>query len=112
MYYTYMLRCIDNSIYTGMTSNLERRFNEHKSKNEKCAKYTLNHAVTKLEAAWESETRSQAAKLEYHIKNLTKSQKETLINKSNNLASLLQDKIECSIYNEINIKEYNKKVSK
>ena len=29
MYYTYMIRCKDNSIYTGMTNNLEKRFNEH-----------------------------------------------------------------------------------
>ena len=35
MYYTYMVRCADNSIYTGMTNNLEKRINEHinKSKN-------------------------------------------------------------------------------
>ncbi|MCI8587648.1 MAG: GIY-YIG nuclease family protein [Clostridia bacterium] len=106
MYYTYMLRCKDNSIYTGMTSNLERRFEEHKTKNEKCAKYTLNHTAIKLEMAWESETRSQAAKLEYHIKTLTKSQKETLINKSNNLTSLLSDKLEYNVYNEIDINKY------
>lgn len=32
MYYTYMLRCADNSIYTGMTNDLEKRFNEHVTK--------------------------------------------------------------------------------
>ncbi len=32
MYYTYMLRCEDNSIYTGMTTDVERRMSEHSSK--------------------------------------------------------------------------------
>ena len=49
---------------------------------------------------------TQAAKLEYHIKTLTKSQKETLINKSNNLTSLLSDKLEYNVYNEIDINKY------
>ena len=40
MYYTYMLRCTDNSIYTGITTNIERRMEEHFKQNEKCAKYT------------------------------------------------------------------------
>ena len=35
MYYTYMLRCADNSIYTGMTNDLEKRFNEHVNSVEK-----------------------------------------------------------------------------
>ena len=41
MYYTYMLRCSDNSIYTGMTSNLERRIDEHLSKKQN----TQNHIM-------------------------------------------------------------------
>lgn len=40
MYYTYMLRCLDNSIYTGMTNNLEKRMNEHLLKSKNGAKYT------------------------------------------------------------------------
>ena len=51
MYYTYMLRCSDNSIYTGMTNNLENRLNEHLSKGKNGAKYTKSHNVIKLEAA-------------------------------------------------------------
>lgn len=98
MYYTYMLRCKDNSIYTGMTSDLERRIKEHIAKDEKCAKYTLNHTAIRLEIAWESETRSQASKLEYHIKTLKKVQKENLINNPNNLSILLSDKLDCTLY--------------
>lgn len=39
MYYTYMVRCADNSIYTGMTNNLEKRINEHINKSKNGAKY-------------------------------------------------------------------------
>lgn len=45
MYYTYMLRCSDNSIYTGMTNNLSKRVEEHLSKGKNGAKYTKSHDV-------------------------------------------------------------------
>ena len=79
MYYLYMLRCVDKSIYTGITVDIERRMKEHFSKNEKCAKYTFTHSAKKLEAVWETENKSLASKLEYAIKRLTKSKKEELI---------------------------------
>ena len=101
MYYTYMLRCKDNSIYTGMTSDLERRVKEHLSKDEKCAKYTQSHTVMKLEVAWESETRSHASKLEFYIKTLKKSDKEKLIENPYTLSSLLSDKLDCNLYKSV-----------
>lgn len=97
-YYTYMLRCIDNSIYTGMTKDLERRMEEHFSRSEKCAKYTLRHHASKLECAWKSNSRELASKLEYYIKKLSKVQKEELI-KKNNLSELME---------KIDEKEYKK----
>ena len=75
MYYIYMLRCMDESIYTGITTDVDRRMNEHFSKDEKCAKYTFRHTAKKLERVFQTETRADASKLEYHIKHLTKSQK-------------------------------------
>ena len=103
MYYTYMLRCKDNSIYTGMTTDLERRLIEHKSKSEKAAKYTLRHEAVNIEAAWESQTRSAASKLEYNLKTLTKTQKEALIKNKSNLANLFQEKLDCEEYKRVNI---------
>ena len=104
MYYTYMLRCEDNSIYTGITSDLERRMKEHFSQNEKCAKYTASHQATKLEMVWESENRVLASKLEFHIKkNLTKQEKESLIKNSELLNKLLGNKIEAENYKSIKI---------
>ena len=64
MYYVYMLRCTNSSIYTGITNNLERRMKEHFNKDKKCAKYTLTHTAEKLECAWETEDRVFASKLE------------------------------------------------
>lgn len=107
MYYTYMLRCKDNSVYTGITTDIPRRMKEHFSKDEKCAKYTLRHTAKKLECVWESEDRKLASKLEYHIKRLKKEQKEKLIQDNDTLKELLQDKIQIDSYTIYKIGEDN-----
>lgn len=97
MYYIYMIRCKDESIYTGITTDIQRRMKEHAAKGKKCAKYTLNHDFKKIEIAWETNDRKQASKLEYHIKTLSRIKKEELIIK-NNLDELLGTKIEAGEY--------------
>lgn len=96
MYYIYMLRCKDNSIYTGITTNVEHRMKEHFTK-KNCAKYTYTHTAERLECVWQTENRVLASKLEYRIKRLTKVQKEELIVK-NNLEEMFFDKIDTSQY--------------
>ena len=96
-YYIYMLRCKDNSIYTGITTNVENRMKEHFNKEKNCAKYTYSHTAEKLECVWQTENRVLASKLEYRIKKLTKSQKEKLIIK-NNLDELFEGKIDYTQY--------------
>jgi putative endonuclease len=93
-----MLRCSDNSIYTGMTNNLDKRIKEHLSKNG--AKYTKSHNAIKLEIAWKSKDKSLACKLEYQIKNLTKQQKEKLI-EGEKLVTYLKGKVDCRRYKKI-----------
>lgn len=100
MYYTYMLRCSDNSIYTGMTNNLEKRLNEHIQKDKKGAKYTKSHDVIKMERAWQTKEKSLACQLEYYIKTLTKNQKENLIIESK-LSTYFSGKIDCRKYRNI-----------
>lgn len=78
MYYTYMLRCSDNTIYTGMTANPQRRWKEHFSGGSRAAKYTRSHKAVKFLALWQSDSRSLACQLEHFIKTLSKSQKEHL----------------------------------
>lgn len=79
MYYTYMIRCEDNSIYTGITTDINRRVKEHINKTKKCAKYTKRHNAIKIEICFLSETRSLACKLEYAIKKLKREEKENII---------------------------------
>ena len=98
MYYIYMIRCVDNSIYTGITTDVERRMEEHFSGDKKrCAKYTLVHLPKKLECVWETSDKKKASKLEYHIKSLTKSQKEKVI-KTRRLDEFLENKIDINEY--------------
>ena len=116
MYYTYMLRCSDNSIYTGITTDLERRMNEHFSQNVKAAKYTKRHKAQMLEMAWISENNVTAAKLEYHIKKrLNKKQKEDLIENYKLLKNFSFDKIDVNNYKKVRknfIVKINQKNSK
>lgn len=79
MYYVYILRCEDNSLYTGITTDVKRRFAEHQEDKVKGAKYTKSHKPTGIAAVWEVGGKSDASKLEYRIKRLPKAEKEKLI---------------------------------
>ena len=98
MYYTYMIRCKDNSIYTGMTNNIEERFNKHLTGSG--AKYTKSHQPEKLEAVWRSKNKSLACKLEYQLKQLTKQQKEDII-QIQKISTYLKGKVDCRRYYKI-----------
>ena len=86
-----MLRCKDNSIYTGITTDIARRMKEHFNKEKRCAKYTLTHSAKKLEALWVAENKSLASKLEFNIKKLKKQEKENLINSIVNTVTELNE---------------------
>lgn len=77
--YTYIVRCDDGSLYTGIAKDIRRRIKTHIEKNKAAAKYTKSRAVVSLEALWEAVDYSAAARLEYWIKSLKKSEKESLI---------------------------------
>jgi putative endonuclease len=79
MYYVYIIKCEGNTLYTGITNDIDRRMDEHFGRTEKCAKFTRSHRAISLEALWSCENRSIASKLEYRIKQLTKAQKLELI---------------------------------
>lgn len=89
---------MDNSLYTGITNNLERRMREHQEKGFKCAKYTKNHTFQKLECVFASNSRSKASKLEYLIKKLSKKEKEELILNPKKLELYFKDKIDSRDY--------------
>jgi len=77
MYYVYILRCADESLYTGIATELERRVDEH-NHSEKGAKYTRTRRPVKLVYYEVYETRSLASRREYFIKKRL-SRKEKLL---------------------------------
>lgn len=85
-----MLRCSDNTLYTGITTDVLRRFNEHKS-SKLGAKYTKKHVPVSIESVWSCQSRSQAQKLEYKIKHFSKQTKEALISNNSILSDLIEN---------------------
>jgi putative endonuclease len=77
MYYTYILRCNDNSLYTGYTNRLSYRIRMHQE--GKGAKYTKGRAPVQLVYVETFETKREALRREYELKRLTKKQKEALV---------------------------------
>lgn len=98
-YYIYILRCHDNSLYTGITTDVKRRFLEHKNKTTLGAKYTHSKDVIKIECIWKTNSRSYASKLEYHLKKLKKQTKEELLTNSCSIDNLFD--FDTSVYQKI-----------
>ncbi|SMF62728.1 putative endonuclease [Alteromonadaceae bacterium Bs31] len=77
-WFVYVLRCCDNSLYTGVTTDVQRRLQEHNSTN-KSARYTRARQPVSLVYQEEQANRSAACKREAQIKALTRAQKLELI---------------------------------
>lgn len=77
IHYVYILRCNDNSLYTGWTTDLEKRIDTHNS--GKGAKYTRSRLPVKLVYYEEYLDKGRALSREMEIKSLTKKQKEALL---------------------------------
>ena len=75
-WYVYIVQCVDGSLYTGITVDLDRRLNEH---NTKGAKYTRSRRPVQMMYSETHETRSLASKREYAIKQLTRKEKLNLL---------------------------------
>ena len=77
MNYTYILKCNDNTLYTGWTTDLKKRLAAHNS--GKGAKYTRPRLPVTLVYYEEFQTKQEAMRREYAIKQLSRSEKEALI---------------------------------
>ena len=77
MNYTYILKCKDDSLYTGWTKDLKKRITSHNA--GKGAKYTKARRPVELVYYEEFQTREEAMKREYAIKQLSRKEKEALI---------------------------------
>jgi len=79
MYFVYILACSDETLYTGITTDLERRLDEHNN-SSKGAKYTRARRPVALVYSETYETRSEACKREYFIKHkMSREEKKALI---------------------------------
>lgn len=79
LWYVYIVECIDNTLYTGITTDIDRRISEHNSIGLG-AKYTRSRQPVELVYLEFCESRSIASKREYAIKKLKRIEKLSLIN--------------------------------
>jgi putative endonuclease len=77
MYFVYLLKCGDNSLYAGITNDLDRRFTEHKNGNG--GHYTRAHGAVKMVYTEQHLDRSSALKREAEIKSWSRKKKLGLI---------------------------------
>lgn len=84
----YMLRCADDSLYTGIATDIERRVSEHVG-GTRGAKYLKGRLPVTIVFRHEVDDRSHAQRLEYRIKRLAKSDKERLIQRPGLLDQLV-----------------------
>jgi len=79
VWWVYVIQCGDGSLYTGIATDVVRRFSEHESQGPKSAKYTRGKLPLKLVFQKEIGSRSDACKEELRIKALSRRQKLALV---------------------------------
>lgn len=77
MWFIYIILCSDNSLYTGATNNIEKRFADHK--NGKGGSYTRSHKPVKIVYQEQLKTKSEALKREFEIKTWSRQKKMRLL---------------------------------
>ncbi len=83
-----MIRCGDNSLYTGISNDVPKRFEVHQSGSVKAAKYTRNRHPLQLVFSAEIGDKSAALSAEYQIKKLSKRTKQLLVTGKISLSAL------------------------
>ena len=78
-WFAYIVRCADGSLYTGITTNLERRVAEHNVGESAGARYTRSRRPVTLVYYERLESRSAATKRECLLRKLNKADKEQLV---------------------------------
>jgi putative endonuclease len=78
-WYLYMVRCHDGSLYTGIATDVERRFGQHQGSGGGGSKYLRGRGPLNLVFQERVGDRSQALKVETRVKRLSKEKKELLV---------------------------------
>ncbi len=89
VYSLYIVRCADDSLYTGIAADVERRLAEHAS-SSRGSKYLRGRGPLRLEFAETVGDRAKASALEYRVKQLGRARKEALIRGQGSLRDLLE----------------------
>ncbi len=84
----YLIRCGDNSLYTGISNDVVKRFLVHQSNHRTGAKYLRSRHPLKLIFTLEAGDRAEASRLEAGIKKLSKEKKEQLVCGERSLSDL------------------------
>ena len=87
LYYVYMVRCNDTTLYTGYTTDVERRVAMHNA--GKGARYTRARLPVVLMVHWQFATKGEALRTEYALKRLPRAQKLYLLEHPKLLAQLI-----------------------
>jgi len=82
-WFVYIVRCADDSLYTGITKDVERRIEEHNNDDTLGAKYTKVRRPVVLVYQEACESRSVVTKREYDIKQLSRKEKVQLLSQKN-----------------------------
>ena len=89
MWYLYIVRCRDTSLYTGIATDAVRRVAEHAAQGKKCARYLRGKAPLELVFSVEAGSHAEAARLEVLVKRISKADKERLVKGQKALAALV-----------------------
>ena len=76
-FFTYILQCADNSLYTGWTPDIEQRLLAHNS--GKGARYTRARLPVQLVGKWQFDSKQEAMRFEWRVKQLSRQEKLALI---------------------------------
>ena len=75
----YVVRCADDTLYTGITTDVAERFAQHSQGGARAAKYLRGRGPLQLVFSAEVGDRVEASRLEWRVKQLTRRQKERLL---------------------------------
>lgn len=101
--YTYMLKCKDGSLYTGWTTDLDKRVACHNA--GKGAKYTRARRPVELVYFEQFQTREEAMRRECEIKKLTRKQKEELIKTKRKTSGILTNMRRCGCFSFFHLQD-------
>ena len=90
-WYLYLLRCSDGSLYTGITTNVARRFAEHRENSGTGAKYLRGRRPLMLVFQKKLGSRSLALAVESKVKRLSKKRKEDLIRSNEHIEVIIKE---------------------